>query len=928
MYLLRVIACIFACTVMANSTADAQTAGSVTGIVRDADTGETMPSTSIRIQGKKAGVISDLDGRYRLLNLEPGSYTLVASYVGYTDTEQSVTIRAGEITRADFAIHAETVEGGETVVRGARLGDAMALNRQKNADTIQNVVSSDEVGRFPDPNTADALQRVPAVSITRDMGEGRYIMIRGMNPDLNSISINGQRLPSPDSDSRAVPLDVIPADLIGSLEINKSLTPDMDADAIGGSVNIVTKSPFDYSGRTIRGTVGGGLNLINNKGNGQTALTYSDVFDKWGVTIAGNYNRTDRATYNNKFKYTDEDVNGVEQRVYKEVDTQDYTTVRTRIGASGTLDYQINPDSRLYFTGIYNWYDDNETRYGNHYVFKVDEEDNQVFTSPTSFTNARLVKHIKPRQETQIITSWSAGGEHLLQNLIPNLPVNIDYQIAYSYAQEKEPDRYDSAFEQKDVNINWANSVDQPRMYPDAAKFTDYNAYEFDELEYEDNLTKDTDLSAQANLDMPVMLMDNPLDLKFGGKIRLKTKENDPNYALYSWDGDTDFTLNEVLGSYLNDDYMYGDMGPQGKYQNRDAFVRFFNAHKSDFAVEETDTRVETDSNTYDATENVYAAYGQAKYNIGNLSLLGGVRVEATSIEYNGNEVDINDEGDYTGTTKKTGTRDYTDIFPSIQAKYAFDENTAVRAAMTTAISRPNYYSLVPYNIVNRADQEIDRGNPDLDPTRSLGFDLMAEHYMPFAGIISGGVFYKSIDDHLVESQSIITYNNAEYELSQWINGTSATLTGVEVNFSRQLSFLPGLFSGFGIEANYTFTDSEADVVIEGVKRTTDFPGQSSNMGNFAISYEAFGFRGRFAVNHQSKFLSEVGEEKALDYYIDNHTQLDLSLSQRVYKDVNAFFEVQNITDEPLREYEGDTDHPTELEYYGRWISLGLKVDY
>ncbi len=922
--------CLVIFCMIAAVAASAQTTGSVTGIIRDAETGEPMPSASIRIQNTTFGAIADLDGRYRIANLEPGSHTLVVSYIGYQDEEETVSVSAGQTIQADIEIESATVESGEIIVKGSRLGQARALNRQKNAETIQNVVSADEVGRFPDPNTADALQRVPAVSVIRDMGEGRYVMIRGMNPDLNSVSVNGNRLPSPDKEERRVPLDVVPADLIGSLEVNKSLTPEMDADAIGGSVNIVTKSPHDYVGRTFRSTISGGLNFINqnDQGNAQAGFTYADTYDKWGVTLSGNYSRTDRATHNNKFDYSEEEVGGVEQIVLEEFAAQDYNYVRTRIGMSGTIDYQIDQDSRLYFSGIYNWYDDDELRRGTGYVTEVDEEDGMVFTSPTSFTNAEIFKHLKDRRETQTITSWSFGGEHVLENLFENQPVNIDYQAAYSFAQEVEPDRYDSEFTLEGVDLSWDDDPDNPRMYVDGDSFASYDEYEFDEIEYEDNETKDTDISLRLNVGLPMTVMDNPLDVKFGGKIRLKSKENKPTYELYEWDGDDDFVLDQVLGSYTNDDYMDGDMGDLGKYQDPDGIIDYFKEYKDLFELEELDTIIDTDTNTYDATENIYAGYGQAKYDIGKFSILGGLRVEATSIEYSGYEVLINENEEYEGTVEKTGSSDYIDLFPSLQAKYTFTDDTNVRAAFGSGISRPNYYSLVPFNLINRADEEIVRGNPDLDPTKSYGIDFMAEHYIRPMGIISAGVFYKTIDNHIFESVSEIEYDGDDYDLESWVNGETATVLGFELNYSHQLTFLPGLFSGFGVNANYTYTGSDADMVVEGSERSTKLPGQSENMGNFAVFYEKFGFMGRLAVNHQSEFLSEVGEEEGLDYFIDKHTQLDLSLSQRVHKNASLFFEIRNITDEPLREYEGDSDHPKELEYYGRWITAGLKMDF
>ncbi len=904
------------------SNAPAQSTGAVRGTVIDDESGEPLPRASIRLEGTKYGGVSDNDGRYRISNIPTGSYTLVVTYIGFKEGRESVRIAGGSTIIVDITLESETIEGGEIVVRGSRSGQARALTRQKNADNIVNVMSEDMIERFPDPNAAEAIQRIPGISIQRDQGEGRYVLIRGMDARLNSVAINGERLPSPEGDTRQVALDVIPTDLISSIEVHKAITPEMDADAIGGAVNLITKSARDYSGRILKGKLAGGYNAIREDANYQGSITFGDRFGpdrKLGLILSANYYKTNRGSDNNEFEYDDGIIETMELR--------HYTVNRLRTGISGTLDYEFDDENSLYFRTIYNYFDDDEYRRRLEIQPGGDLSDG-------SATEGEFSRDFKDRYEAQRIVSVSAGGNHLLPILNS---VDMDYNLTYSYAEEEEPDRYDTSFEleTEDAGMTWSSDNDFPIFSFPTNDPNDPTKFEFKDITYEDNLTTDKDIIASVDFEAPFTINALPLTVKTGAKLRNKTKDRDNTVEVWEWDGDDDYMLDMVADDFKED--MLDDKYTLGSFQDPDKVIDHFKDNKSSYKLEKNDTREDSDVEDFEAGETVVAAYGQGKIQFGNFDLLAGLRLENTSVDYTSYQVNFknvpDDEGEpeavYDNTTKIEESNSYLNVFPNVHLTYHFNEDTNIKAAVTTAIARPDYESLVPYKLINRADEEIEQGNPDLEPTKAAGIDVMAEHYFRPLGIVSGGFFYKNLTDYIFPRKREISGGDFDgYEVEDWANGDTATLWGIEVNWMHQLTFLPGWANGFGVYANYTFTDSEADIPLEGEEvRSATLPGQSENMGNFAVSYEKFGFMARLSLNFHGEYIDEVGETSEEDEYYDSRTQIDLNLSQRVTDRISVFADLINLTNEPLRYYIGRTSRPRQQEYYRFWTHFGLKFN-
>lgn len=240
-----------------------------------------MPGANVQLKPGNRKAISNQSGVATFQGLNTGRYTLIIEYVGYHTSQKAIEVKAGSNT------FTEQLKSGvnimkEVMVLGDRLkGQAKALNQQKNNLNITNVISSEQVGRFPDANIGDAIRRVPGITMQNDQGEARNIIIRGMGPELNSVNLNGERIPSAEGDNRRIQMDLIPADVIQTIEVSKTLTAEMDADAIGGSVNLITRAPSN--GLRISGTIAGGSAPIRNGFNGTANFIIGNRTDRKSV---------------------------------------------------------------------------------------------------------------------------------------------------------------------------------------------------------------------------------------------------------------------------------------------------------------------------------------------------------------------------------------------------------------------------------------------------------------------------------------------------------------------------------------------------------------------------------------------------------------------------------------------------------------------
>jgi TonB-dependent receptor len=915
--------------------------GLLTGQVTDSQK-LSLPGAVLRLSPGNIHTITDAYGKFQFLNVPAGEYQLAVTYIGYNTYTSAVKITAGKVLGLSINMDEAAVMGKEVVIMGDRLrGQAKALNVQKNNPNITNIVSADQVGRFPDANIGDAIKRIPGITMQNDQGEARNIIIRGLAPELNSVTLNGDRIPSAEGDNRRVQMDLIPSDMIQTIEVNKTLTPDMDADAIGGSVNLVTRAA--PNGERISATVSGGYSAIREKPLYNTSFIYGNRFldKKLGIVLSGSLNSNNYGSDNVEAVWQRDDFGNT---YIEEQDIRKYDVVRIRRSAAAAIDYKFNEKNRINFNAMYNWRDDRENRYRLSYkdIEPVYDASNTI----TGFEGAidRETKgginggRVKSaRLEEQKVQNYSLRGDHLIGSKL-----DLDWAVSYSTASEYRPDERYINYETE--GVSFSSNFDTPNfplLRPTTAPAL--GDYELGTISQNTDKTKEDELGMKLNFRIPFSLInDQKGRIRFGGRLRLKTKDRNNTYSEYSPAGSDMSTLAQAGQQYWGGE----KWNPDTKYvPGTFAAKKYLGglALNNSALFEQEDVPGEYLAVNYHAKETITAGYVRFDQDLSSkLSLIAGVRLENTSINYEGNLIQNEDSLEGTRTVKNS----YLNVLPGVTFKYTPLENFIVRAAATTGIARPNYYSLSPYVNTILDDNAIDAGNADLKASYAWNYDLMGEYYFKSVGLISGGVFYKQINDFIYQfrDENLTTASFASqfpglpnpvpagenWTLTQARNGESVKVYGFEVALQRQLDFLPGFLKGFGIYTNYTYTKSKADGIYneDGEKRTgITLPGTAPHMFNASLSWENKKFSARISLNHAASYLDELGGNSFEDRYYDKQTFLDANASYTLLKSLRIFAEVNNITNQPLRYYQGVSSQTMQMEYYTTRFNLGLKFD-
>jgi TonB-dependent receptor len=877
----------------------AQRTGSITGIVFDGASKLPLSGAVVAVDGTVASAATDKGGRFVLSGIPAGDRQLVVTYVGHAEERTTVKVTAAEALPVEISMgrtaFSESVQvTGEPIAEG----QAQALNEQRAAPNIISVVSADQIGQFPDPNAAEAASRIPGVSITRDQGEGRYILIRGTEARLNSVMIDGERIPSPE-DTRQIMLDAVPADQLQSIQLSKAVTPDMDADSIGGAVNLITKQAT--SRPTMLFSMAGGYNgLQRDRGQQQYNGTLGRRFagGRVGILVGGSASNLHRGSENFEAVYDAGNLADLQLR--------DYQIHRERYGLNVSGDARLGNNSTLSIKSIFN-------------EFKDYEVNNRERFRPT---NNRIEHVLKNRHQADHIRSFSATAQHLIGGT-----TTLDYRLSWAHSREEQPDRLDTIFRQSNItftpNVS-ASSIDPENIQPNPSADNPANA-RLNVWETEIFQSNDRDVTGAVNLRTPLGAAGaKAAFLKVGLKVKDKRKDNDLNVTSGSPSSTVQFpTLQDSTfdnGRFLD---FFPAVYPKFPGIKPEESRAMFNA----LPASRIEIDHEADSEDYSANERVYAGYAMAElYLSDKLLILPGVRYESTKVDYTGNQVLFDDGGDYASTLPISGSDTHGFILPGFHVKYAFDSSSNLRFAYTRTLARPNYFDLVPYQVVIQEDGEITRGNSALKPTTSNNVDVLVERYFRSVGLVSAGVFYKRLNDYIFAFRFAEPAFGDTYQVTQPRNGDSASLWGVEFAFQNQLRFLPAPFDGLGIYANVTLTDSSATFPDRTEEAT--LPGQSSRLGNFALSYEKAGFSGRSSWNFHGKYIDAVGDAAARDVYYDNHVQWDLSFSQRIIRQARAYIDILNLTNAPLRYYEGFVNRPIQEEYYKRWAMFGVKFNF
>ena len=918
------------------STSLAENMGALEGKVIDASGQVHFSGAQVRINELDREVFSNSAGEFTFESVPAGNYTLVVHYIGADKVETNVSVQADEIHQVEVKVGANVEHMENVIVYGQAAGASSALNQQRAADGILSVLTSDAIGQFPDANVSEALQRVPGVFIERDQGEGRFVGIRGLEPDFNTAKINGVHIPAPERDRRSVALDVIPSDLLERVEVSKSVTPDKDGDAIGGSIDIKSLSAFDRRGQHFSLTAKSDFNTLQGESSPKANASYTNILQTYhgdvGVAFAMSWQERNFGSDNVE---TDggwvADIEDSGFRGAEEIEQRDYQITRKRIGYAANLDWITDANTHLYLRMLKSEFSDQE--YRQRIEYKLDKGDlESIDNNSATWSDIDMDRELKDRYETQDIFSVVAGGESEVHDWM------INYEIGFSTASEEEPNRYDIQFSENDAieEAGYRSMGRTPRLFysPNGGDPTNFG---FDELVEENNFTDDEQTSLRLDLRRDVMVGDFDGYFKFGVHQRMREKTDDTNAVTYDggFPGDptlADFTTSSSL------DYDLGSFGPTIDVSALSAYIA---ASKSSFDIDQDNTVLDS-ARDYRIDEDILALYAMHRVNIGDFRVVYGLRREATESVLNGFSV-IEDNGD-PNITPISFNKDYEHWLPSVTVRYKQNEKNIIRFGLSQTVARPSFGKINPSPDkveIDDEDIEIEAGNAYLDPYESTNFDISFEHYPDDRlSAFSVGFFSKSINNFIYIgdvsdvvdirqwTQGVDTSGITDSDIIQPLNGDRASLWGIEASWTKRLSELGAPWDKIILSLNGTYTSSKADLGAE-VDRDSDIPlpGQAKIVGNAIIGFEHRNWDFRLAYAYKGERTIEVDlSDPGNDLIQEPRSQLDFTARFDVDDHWQVFLNAANLTNQPFYTYHGSGAFNGQYEEYGRSIALGVTL--
>jgi TonB-dependent receptor len=907
----------------------AQTSATVTGIVRDAQ-GGVLPGATVRAvyqpTGASSHAVTRTDGTYALTGLRTGAYRISASMPGFRDADpRDIAFEGGEEKRVDFQLQIAPMSEELTV----RAGTALARDEKRSSANIVDVVSADAMGRFPDANAAEALRRIPGVSLEIDQGEGRFVVIRGVDASLNNVTLNGQIVGTPaEFGTRGVSMDSVPADLISRLEVVKAVTPDMDGNAIGANVNIKTLGAFDRPNGLLSGTFRTGYNDLSGRAPFSGNATYGRTFGserRVGIVLGGSFsNRRFDSDLFRASNGTWSQFNGYfvpQNQAYLLYDVQ-----RRRSGVNAAVSYRAKAGHDLTLRANRNLFRDIEGRQQTELDLTRGTLSNQTPTSG-QFSQGRATREFRDYEQHHTIDALMTSGQHAARFGL------VDWQAGFSRGERDTPRRVDWEFRSaaNAFPSRYDTSDPERSIVTPTDNFYNPASYPFRRVRFRTDLEREDVVTAQLNWRHERTLAGMRGAWKTGAKIVARDKTQNRDNQNYT--GST-FTLADFDLGGPEPGRFFDGRSRFGPTINLAAVQRFFASNPDRFTFDPLATRSDSLVQDFDAQEHVTAAYAMRTLEFDGWNLLAGVRVEHTEGDYHANELLLSN-GTFTGNIRPAvGETSYTDVLPGVHVTITPRRNLVIRGAWTNTIGRPAYASLAPIKALDDIQVEpgvfigsLSLGNPALKPYRSMNLDGSLEYYLG-SGLVAIAPFYKRIDDPIFGRSFVergTTYEDRFYEqlgVAQPENADSGHIGGVELTYQNYFTRLPAPFDGLGVNLNYTVTDS-AVRIFDRDDRLPFFK-QSNHVGNIAVLYEKFGVAGQVSLSFNSPSLGSIGTNRDTDNYGDTYRVVDVKVSAPLARGLRGMVEIGNLNDEHRLRYAGTPDRRVQDEVYSWNLFVGI----
>jgi TonB-dependent receptor len=836
----------------------------------------------------------------------------------------------------------------QTVVKPSPTIDrAAAVAEKQQAPNIVDVQPLSEIIKLPDINMAEALQRIPGISLETDSGEGRFVHIRGMDADLNGTTYGGVRLPasnpsSPSGGGRAVAFDTFPTGIIGGVEVTKTSRPDMDAEALGGSINLVPRTGAEHGGAPfLDADLGTGYEPLRETPVYHAEVSAGRSFDggdgigglfsgsnAFSAVVSAVYHQDSRGIDDVEESYTDQQSSGVPDKVLSNLQFRRYEYHRHRYGAAANFDAKASETTSLYLRVLYSGYTEGADK---HFLVLNNLDSNSGCTPLPSCIqdpnnpNGFIASGAGLEQDTTDSLERIQNGLGMIGGSSVFSSFKLDYHASFALGTDRVSTSYGSVWtDPNPVPIAYDTTTD-PR-FPNFHTLDGTNPanpanYTLQSISLGDSYAHDGETAAALDATIPMGSGDNTEELKFGLSLRDRHKTNQSYSPVFTPNGTIPLTP-YTYGSpqiYYNNLY---DIGPAI------SLVSVRNLANGPLGTITDDAAADA-SGSSDDRENVYAGYGQYSARFGKVGVLAGVRVEATRATYGGNL--YNSDADT--NTPSTERNSYTNFFPTLQGRYDFLDTLVGRLTYSTGIARPGFEQITPGASISVTNATVTVGNPALKPTLGQNFDATLEYYPGDGQIAALGLFYKQFRDYILLSQQIVSgYNypgltNTITQVQSWSNGP-AHAEGIEGQYQQQLKFLPAPLDGFGYSTNFTLVDSRAQIHpgIYGL-----LPSTSKVTWNAAIFYERAPFEVRVAADYVGQDLFAFGSTtgNSTDVYSRHRLTLDVGSSYAIAHEVKVYFDAKNLLNTPLEFTEGTSDaRPIQREFYDITLLAGVRMSF
>ncbi|MBI9071273.1 MAG: TonB-dependent receptor [Melioribacteraceae bacterium] len=953
-------------------------AQSISGKISDKETGEVLIGSNVMLIGTSIGAASDFEGAYVIKSVQAGEYKIKASFLGYKPLIKDITVVEGKKIILDFVLEFESLQGETIVVTAQALGQKQAINQQLSSKNIKNIVSSARIKEVPDANAAESVGRLPGVSLLREGGEGNKVVIRGLEPKFNAITINGVSLSSSDAGDRSTDLSMISSSMLAGIEVSKSITPDMDANVIGGTVNFQLRdATTNISGKPIIAlNVQGGYNGLSNARenfkNFKIDASFENRFldNDLGLFVQGSYENRNLSSNELGAQY---DPMGVSEEDYliNNIFISDIFRMRERGNAVLSLDYKL-PQGKIKFSNLLSTSTTETNSRGQAYL--VDKGSNtQRFSGMFSENTLNSISNILNFENQFSI-------------------FDVKTSLSHSYSESKAPNSWDVRFSNTPANIEKFASISNadPKDVVKAAN-NDLENTLLQTITATNTFGRERSLAASIDLETQFNLSDYITStIKFGGKYQHKKRsynsntingdsfglasgaalidqlQNNISWFNHSPGDNVNVQMNQFVdhnfdyGSFLDDDY---EMVYPLDFDRLHEMINFMNNNLLDDNITYNKNIGASLTNDYEGTEDISAAYIMATINIGpKLTIIPGVRYQELRTSYTAPQ---GLQGPFPFSSYehklKTVTESHSYFLPDVLVQYKPFDWFDVRLAYTNTLSYPDYAALTPRINVALTGNSLAYNGFNLKPMESKNYDAYFSFYNNTVGLFTVGAFLKEMKDLIYQytftpatSDDLIVYYpdwvanknpKAGVNVTRWLNNSfKVDNYGIELDWQTHFWYLPSVLSGLVFNINYTHIFSEAEypvqVFVREGRRVVPVDSsfiapllfQPDDILNITIGYDYEDFSLRVSMLYSSDVFTGPRVYPQLRASTDSYTRYDLTMKQKlsfIMEGFEVFLNYNNISGaDDASSISAQTSAPTRIQSYGSMIELGLRSQF